>query len=55
MQKRLLITCDRLGYAPKMFNSYHAKELTDTDKAPTQTTNCGHMGNSADVLIFEKE
>ena len=40
---------EKNGYIPKMFNPYHAKEITDV--APTITTYCGSTTSSATVLI----
>lgn len=37
------------GYFPKMFNSYHTKEVGDI--APTQTTQCGSTTSSSTICI----
>ena len=42
---------DKFGYIPQMRNPYNNAEITD--KAPTQTAQCGRQTTSSTVIIFD--
>ena len=53
IEKKYKAFAEKNGYIPEMFNPYNCAEVSDI--APTQTTQCGGLTNSATVLLKEGE
>lgn len=51
VERKFAKAVEKYGYIPEMYNPYNNTEITD--KAPTQTAQCGSQTTSATVMICE--